>query len=90
MQRQFDCALCVPIFSKHISSRKTNNYIERIICEKEADITMDEDTAWLNFASTGKVEDYLIYCTEKYSNSTEETHHENTDKGTYSDRTECR
>lgn len=51
---------------------------------------MDENTAWLNFTSTGKVEDYLVYCTEKYSNSTEETRYENTDKGTYSDRTECR
>ena len=40
---------------------------------------LDENTAWLNFTSTGKVEDYLIYCTAQY---------EDTDKGTYSDRAE--
>lgn len=51
---------------------------------------MDENTAWQNFTSTGRVEDYLIYCTEKYSNSTEDAQYENTDKGAYSDRTECR
>lgn len=49
---------------------------------------LDENTAWLNFTSTGKVEDYLIYCTEKYSNSSGDTQYEDTDKGTYSDRAE--
>jgi len=44
---------------------------------------LDENTAWLNFTSTGKVEDYLIYCTEKYSNSSGDTQY-----GTYSDRAE--
>ena len=49
---------------------------------------LDENTAWLNFTSTGKVEDYIIYCTEKYSNSSGDTQYEDTDKGTYSDRAE--
>lgn len=48
----------------------------------------DENTAWLNFTSTGRVEDYLIYCTEKYSNLSGDTQYEDTNKGTYSDRAE--
>ncbi|MDD6488537.1 MAG: hypothetical protein PUG48_01810 [Clostridia bacterium] len=28
---------------------------------------MDENTAWMNFVSTGKIEDYLTYCEVKSS-----------------------
>ncbi len=51
---------------------------------------MDENSAWNNFAETGKVEDYLNYCAEKKSNSQEDDHYENINKGTYPDRAELR
>ncbi len=51
---------------------------------------MDENTAWDNFTETGKVEDYLTYCAEKKSNSSEDNCYENINKGTYPDGAELR
>lgn len=50
----------------------------------------DENTAWLNFALTGSVEDYLIYCERKHSDLTGDAENENRDKGTCFDGTERR
>lgn len=30
---------------------------------------MDETSAWQNFASSGSVADYLVYCAEKHENA---------------------
>lgn len=57
---------------------------------------MDENTAWMNFVSTGSVMDYLTYCEAKTTsaqccrnNITEEVY-ENQYRRTDSDRTDNR
>ena len=57
---------------------------------------MDENTAWMNFVSTGSVEDYLTYCEAKlgypqgYYNRTTEASYENQYRGPDIDRTDYR
>ena len=56
---------------------------------------MDENTAWMNFVSTGRVEDYLTYCEVKASvqncrSQNTEDLYENQYRRTDSDRTDNR